>query len=194
MPIEADVISPNKIAIVTGGSRGIGRNTVVSLAKCGVNSIFTYNSNQAEAERVIGLVAQAGQKAIALQLDTGNVGAFETFVRLCAELRPDAVFVDINLPGKDGVSLATQLACSTVMAKPIEPRPPALQTAVARSTVPKPAKGDNRIGCSICKTSISRRSAHISSSSKNYLVAQMQPVPIFNSLLATCPKPRSFRN
>jgi NAD(P)-dependent dehydrogenase (short-subunit alcohol dehydrogenase family) len=75
------IISPNKIAIVTGGSRGIGRNTVVSLAKCGVDSIFTYNSNQAEAERVIGLVAEAGQKAIALQLDTGNVGAFETFVQ-----------------------------------------------------------------------------------------------------------------
>ena len=81
MPIEADVISPNKIAIVTGGSPGIGRNTVVSLAKCGVNSIFTYNSNKAEAERVIGLVAEAGQKAIALQLDTGNVGAFDTFVQ-----------------------------------------------------------------------------------------------------------------
>ncbi len=81
MPIKTDVISPNKIAIVTGGSRGIGRNTVVSLAKCGVNSIFTYNSNQAEAERVIGLVAEAGQKAIALQLDTGNVGAFDTLVQ-----------------------------------------------------------------------------------------------------------------
>src|ERR1700737_805817 len=34
----------------------------------------------------------------------------ETGLQLCAELRPDAVFVDINLPGKDGVSLATQLA------------------------------------------------------------------------------------
>src|SRR5271157_4011276 len=34
----------------------------------------------------------------------------ETGLRLCAELRPDAVFLDINLPGKDGVSLATQLA------------------------------------------------------------------------------------
>jgi NAD(P)-dependent dehydrogenase (short-subunit alcohol dehydrogenase family) len=65
MPIEADVISPHKIAIVTGGSRGISRNTAVSLAKHGVNSIFTYNSNQAEAERVIGLVAEAGLKAIA---------------------------------------------------------------------------------------------------------------------------------
>jgi DNA-binding LytR/AlgR family response regulator len=34
----------------------------------------------------------------------------EAGLRLCAELRPDAVFLDINLPGKDGISLATQLA------------------------------------------------------------------------------------
>jgi NAD(P)-dependent dehydrogenase (short-subunit alcohol dehydrogenase family) len=71
----------NKIAIVTGGSRGIGRNTVLSLARRGVNSIFTYNANQTEAEKVVGLVAETGQKAIALQLDTGNVRAFDTFVQ-----------------------------------------------------------------------------------------------------------------
>jgi two-component system, LytTR family, response regulator LytT len=40
----------------------------------------------------------------------GSATESETGLRLCAELRPDAVFVDINLPGKDGVSLATQLA------------------------------------------------------------------------------------
>src|SRR6202453_2867334 len=73
-------MSSNKIAIVTGGSRGIGRNTVLSLAKRGVNSILTYNSNQTEAEKVVGLAAEAGQKAIALQLDAGNVGSFDTFV------------------------------------------------------------------------------------------------------------------
>lgn len=72
--------SNTKIAIVTGGSRGIGRSTVESLAKRGVHSIFTYNSNQTEAEKVVGLVAEAGQKAIALELDTGNIGAFENFV------------------------------------------------------------------------------------------------------------------
>src|ERR1700678_1239270 len=81
MPTENDAISKNKIAIVTGGSRGIGRNIVLSLAKRGVNSIFTYNSNQTEAEKVIGLAADSGQKAIALQLDTGNAGAFDTFVQ-----------------------------------------------------------------------------------------------------------------
>jgi DNA-binding NarL/FixJ family response regulator len=41
----------------------------------------------------------------------GSATESEAGLRLCAELRPDAVFLDINLPGKDGVSLATQLAC-----------------------------------------------------------------------------------
>jgi DNA-binding LytR/AlgR family response regulator len=40
----------------------------------------------------------------------GTAAESESGLRLCAELRPDAVFLDINLPGKDGVSLATQLA------------------------------------------------------------------------------------
>jgi NAD(P)-dependent dehydrogenase (short-subunit alcohol dehydrogenase family) len=42
-----------KIAIVTGGSRGIGRNTVVSLAKRHVDSIFTFNTHSEDAEAVI---------------------------------------------------------------------------------------------------------------------------------------------
>jgi len=40
------------IAIVTGGSRGLGRSTVLSLAKRGVRSIFTYRTNRAEASAV----------------------------------------------------------------------------------------------------------------------------------------------
>jgi NAD(P)-dependent dehydrogenase (short-subunit alcohol dehydrogenase family) len=68
------------IAIVTGGSRGLGRSTVLSLAKRGVHSIFTYNSNRAEAEKVVSLAREAGAKAIALQLDTGNVPAFDDLV------------------------------------------------------------------------------------------------------------------
>jgi len=80
MTTENDALSRTKIAIVTGGSRGIGRNTVLSLAKRGVHSIFTYNTNQAEADKVVSLAAETGQKAIALQLDTGNISAFDTFV------------------------------------------------------------------------------------------------------------------
>ncbi|WNL44470.1 SDR family oxidoreductase [Dyella sp. BiH032] len=69
-----------KIAIVTGGSRGLGRNTVLSLARRGVDAIFTYRSNQAEAAEVVQLAAAAGRKAIALPLDTGNTGEFDVFV------------------------------------------------------------------------------------------------------------------
>ena len=72
-------MSDTKIAIVTGGSRGIGRNTVLSLAKRGVSSIFTYNSNRAEADKVVALAGEAGARAVALQLDTGDVGAFDEF-------------------------------------------------------------------------------------------------------------------
>jgi NAD(P)-dependent dehydrogenase (short-subunit alcohol dehydrogenase family) len=81
MPSQQKFISSTKIAIVTGGSRGLGRNTVLNLAKRGIDSIFTYRSNQAEAEQVVSLVAQAGGKAIALPLDTGNVSSFESFVQ-----------------------------------------------------------------------------------------------------------------
>jgi NAD(P)-dependent dehydrogenase (short-subunit alcohol dehydrogenase family) len=70
-----------KIAIVTGGSRGLGRNTVLNLAKHGIDSIFTYNSNQAEAEKVLSLVAEAGRRAIALQLNTGKVSTFDPFIQ-----------------------------------------------------------------------------------------------------------------
>ena len=70
-----------KIALVTGGSRGLGRNTVLSLAKRGINSIFTYHSNRAEAEKVVALAGEAGAKAIALQLDAGNITAFDDFAK-----------------------------------------------------------------------------------------------------------------
>ncbi|MGO9933731.1 MAG: SDR family NAD(P)-dependent oxidoreductase, partial [Steroidobacteraceae bacterium] len=70
-----------KIALVTGGSRGLGRNTVVSLAKRGVDSIFTFNSNREAAEKVVGLVREHGRKATAWQLDAGNSSAFDPFVQ-----------------------------------------------------------------------------------------------------------------
>ena len=73
-------VSAGKIAIVTGASRGLGRNTVLSLAKRGVHSVFTYNRNRSEADAVVAAVHDAGAQAIALQLDAGNVGSFDAFV------------------------------------------------------------------------------------------------------------------
>lgn len=70
-----------KIAVVTGGSRGIGRNVVLKLADCGTDSIFTYNSNQGEAEKVVALINKSGRKAIALQLNTGTISTFDSFTQ-----------------------------------------------------------------------------------------------------------------
>jgi NAD(P)-dependent dehydrogenase (short-subunit alcohol dehydrogenase family) len=80
-PDNTEIPSTPKIAIVTGGSRGLGRNTVLSLAKRGVDSILTYHSNQTEADKVVRQVAEAGRRARALRLDTGHVGSFDAFVQ-----------------------------------------------------------------------------------------------------------------
>lgn len=80
MTVGITANNPSKIAIVTGGSRGLGRNTVLHLASRGVDSIFTYRANRAEAEAVVHQVEQAGQRAVALPLDTGKCETFDAFV------------------------------------------------------------------------------------------------------------------
>ncbi|WP_321880422.1 SDR family NAD(P)-dependent oxidoreductase [Paraburkholderia bannensis] len=72
-------MASSKIAIVTGGSRGIGRDAVLCLARRGVDTILTYKSNREEADKVVALVEQAGARAVALQLDTGDSGTFGGF-------------------------------------------------------------------------------------------------------------------
>ncbi len=71
--------SQKKVAVVTGGSRGIGRSTVEHLARRGVNVIFTYHSHREDAEVVTAEVKSLGVEAFALSLDTGKVGAFGAF-------------------------------------------------------------------------------------------------------------------
>ena len=82
-------VSKSKIAIVTGGSRGLGRSTVLSLAERGVGSIFTYNSNLAEAEKVSALAARSEVKAVAVQLNTGHISAFDGFVKRARDILRD---------------------------------------------------------------------------------------------------------
>lgn len=69
----------NKIALVTGGSRGLGKNMAIALAKKGNNVIITYNSKKDEAAAVVAEIEAMGQKAAALQLNTGNTGSFDNF-------------------------------------------------------------------------------------------------------------------
>ena len=74
------MIANNKIALVTGGSRGLGKNMVLNIAKKGFDVIFTYNSKQDEAALVVAEVLDMGQKAITLQFDAGNVKSFDDFI------------------------------------------------------------------------------------------------------------------
>jgi NAD(P)-dependent dehydrogenase (short-subunit alcohol dehydrogenase family) len=78
----------NKIAIVTGASRGLGRNTALSIARKGGDVIITYQSRAEDAQEVVAEIQAMGRKAIALQLDTGDVASFAPFAeRLHAALR-----------------------------------------------------------------------------------------------------------
>lgn len=69
----------NKIALVTGGSRGLGKNMALKLAEKGNDVVLTYHSSKEEAEKVVAEIAELGQKAFALQLDAGNVSSFDEF-------------------------------------------------------------------------------------------------------------------
>ncbi|HVW68657.1 MAG TPA: SDR family oxidoreductase [Steroidobacteraceae bacterium] len=71
----------SKIALITGASRGLGRNTALSVARRGMDAIITYHSNRAEADNCIAAIKELGRKAVALQLDSGVVASFDDFVR-----------------------------------------------------------------------------------------------------------------
>lgn len=69
----------SKIALVTGGSRGLGRNMAISLAKKGLDVIITYNSKKDEAEEVVKQIGNQGQKGFALQLNVSDASSFDSF-------------------------------------------------------------------------------------------------------------------
>lgn len=71
--------SRNKIALVTGGSRGLGKNMALRLAEKGNDVIITYNSKKEEAEAVVTELKKAGRKAAALQLNAGDTKSFNAF-------------------------------------------------------------------------------------------------------------------
>ncbi|HKC67260.1 MAG TPA: SDR family oxidoreductase [Bacteroidia bacterium] len=71
----------NKIALVTGGSRGLGRNMSVALAKKGIDVVLTYNTNKEAADKVVAEIQSLGQNAYAFQLDTSNIKMFDGFVK-----------------------------------------------------------------------------------------------------------------
>lgn len=69
----------SKVSVITGGSRGLGRNAALHLARAGVGSIITYRTNQAEAAAAVGEIEKAGAKAVALPFDAAHVASFGDF-------------------------------------------------------------------------------------------------------------------
>jgi NAD(P)-dependent dehydrogenase (short-subunit alcohol dehydrogenase family) len=72
-------MTTRKIALITGGSRGIGKNIALTLAQKGVDILLTYRSNAEEAQATVSAVESLGRKAIALPLDTSDTRGFDAF-------------------------------------------------------------------------------------------------------------------
>lgn len=70
----------NKIALVTGGSRGLGKDMALQLAKKGFDVILTYQTKSESAQEVVNQIKDSGKKAFALQLDVANADSFDQFV------------------------------------------------------------------------------------------------------------------
>lgn len=87
-------MAPTKIALVTGGSRGLGKNMVLALAARGLDIIFTYNSRQDEAEGVVKAVEELGRKAVALQLNVADTKNYPAFWTKVAQVLTDTFHTD----------------------------------------------------------------------------------------------------
>ena len=76
----------NKIALVTGGSRGLGKNMALQLAEKGNDVILTYNSREDEALEVVKEIEGKGSRAAALQLDVSKTKSFDNFIRQVSQI------------------------------------------------------------------------------------------------------------
>ncbi|WP_053992231.1 SDR family NAD(P)-dependent oxidoreductase [Mangrovimonas sp. TPBH4] len=76
-----------KVAFITGGSRGLGKDMALAIAKKGLNVVLTFQSNQDKANEVVAEIEALGQKAIALSLDVTNPSSFpETIKQVQTEM------------------------------------------------------------------------------------------------------------
>ncbi|GAA4332033.1 SDR family oxidoreductase [Mucilaginibacter gynuensis] len=104
----------NKIALVTGGSRGLGKDMALRLAEKGIDVIITYNSKADDAQKVVEQIKQSGRKAATLQLNTGDVKSFDAFATklsevLSANFATDHIDFLVNNAGIGGYQLISDV-------------------------------------------------------------------------------------
>ncbi len=94
----------NRVALITGASRGLGRDMALRLAQTGCDIIITYQSKLEEANEVVAQIKQLGQKATCLQFDVGQIKGFDGFVEqlqtvLSQEFQTEKLDILINNAG-----------------------------------------------------------------------------------------------
>ncbi|MEU3985383.1 SDR family oxidoreductase [Streptomyces sp. NPDC026672] len=99
-----------RIALVTGGNRGLGRAVAEALAADGTDVVLTYRSHEDEAKEVVDAVAALGRRARAVQLDTTRAGSFAAFAdtlreTLRAEWDRESFDILVNNAGFSGSTL-----------------------------------------------------------------------------------------
>ncbi|HJT97052.1 MAG TPA: SDR family oxidoreductase [Rhodanobacteraceae bacterium] len=78
-----------RIALITGGNRGLGRSAARKLAERGVDVVLTYRSNRDEALAVVAEIEALGRRAAALKLDVGDASTFDAFAAELARVLAD---------------------------------------------------------------------------------------------------------
>jgi NAD(P)-dependent dehydrogenase (short-subunit alcohol dehydrogenase family) len=94
----------SKVALVTGGSRGLGKDMCLQLAKKGFDIIFTYNSSVSEMAKVVDEITALGRKGKAIQLNVNDFKSFDAFVQsvkssLKSDFATESLFALVNNAG-----------------------------------------------------------------------------------------------
>jgi NAD(P)-dependent dehydrogenase (short-subunit alcohol dehydrogenase family) len=108
-------MSTSKIALVTGGSRGLGKDMALKLAQQGIDIILTYHSQETEAATVVAAVEALGRRAVALPLNAADISTFEAFFAQVTTALADTFGTDRFdfLINNAGTSLTSPIAETT---------------------------------------------------------------------------------
>ncbi|WP_421871007.1 SDR family oxidoreductase [Marinoscillum sp.] len=79
------MMTQRKIALVTGGSRGLGRDMAINIAKKGLDVVITFHQNKIAADEVVEAIREEGAMGLAVQLDTRDTKSFDAFYQKLAD-------------------------------------------------------------------------------------------------------------